>query len=72
MTHLLPDYSKAAFSKKDLLELYDNVDIKTFEGWIVDIKVQIGWRKGKQVFPPRLVRIILEHVGEPISMKVLK
>jgi hypothetical protein len=72
MSHLSPNYSKAAFSKKELLELYDNVDMQTFEAWIVEIKQQIGWRKGKQVFPPRMVRIIIDHIGEPISMKVLK
>lgn len=52
--------------------MYDGVSIEVFESWIEEIKQEIGWKaKGKQVFPPRVARRIIEHIGQPISLKVL-
>ncbi|GAB3970814.1 hypothetical protein GCM10028806_19510 [Spirosoma terrae] len=53
------------YSKTDFLLAY-GVTMPTFEKWIEDIKEPIGWKKGqKQKFPPKLVQIIFDHLGEP-------
>jgi|GEM_PF-4400783 len=71
MSQLTDVTTLGAFNKKQLLEMYGNVDMKTFEDWIQDIKTPIRWRKGKQVFPPKVVQQIIEHIGQPIRIKVL-
>ncbi|MBN8823891.1 MULTISPECIES: hypothetical protein [Spirosoma] len=64
--------TQAKFCKQDFLTMYDGVSIEVFESWIEEIKQEIGWKaKGKQVFPPRVARRIIEHIGQPISLKVL-
>ncbi|GAB3754630.1 hypothetical protein [Spirosoma pomorum] len=69
----MPEIStQGKFSKKDFLMMYDNVSMTVFEEWIEPVIPQVGWVKGKkQVFPPRVARIILEHLEQPISKKVL-
>ena len=53
------------YSKADFLMTY-GVTMYMFEKLIEGIKPQIGWEKGKrQKFPPRLVRIVFDHLGEP-------
>ena len=52
--------------------MYDDVSIEVFEDWIEDIKHEIGWKsKGKQVFPPKVAKRIIDHIGQPINLKVL-
>lgn len=52
-------------SKSDLLRLY-GVKMPVFERWIIPIKDKIGWVDGiQQKFPPKLVEIIIEHLGDP-------
>lgn len=63
--------TQSVFSKADLYVMYDNVDRKTFDAWMEPIKAEIGWRKGKQVFPPKVVLRIIEHIGQPIAVKFL-
>ena len=64
--------TQGKFTKQDFLSMYDDVSIEVFSGWIEDIKQEINWReKGKQVFPPRVAARIIEHIGIPISLKVL-
>lgn len=53
------------YSKSDFLMLY-GVTMPVFENWITDISIEIGWQKGKrQKFPPKIVQIIFDHLGEP-------
>ncbi len=59
-------------NKTQLLEMYGGVDMPTFESWIQDIIPQIGWRKRKQLFPPKVIRQIIEHIGEPLTLKVVQ
>lgn len=52
-------------SKTDLATLY-GVSLPTFEKWIEPIAEQIRWVKGeRQKFPPKLVRIIIDYLGDP-------
>ncbi|GAB3282364.1 hypothetical protein GCM10027347_58620 [Larkinella harenae] len=52
--------------------MYDNVSIEVFEEWIEEIKEEIGWKsKGKQIFGPRIAKRIIEHVGQPLQLKLL-
>jgi hypothetical protein len=59
-------------NKKDLLVMYGGIDLRTFEGWIDEIKPEINWRKGKQVFPPRAVQRIIQHIGQPFEINIPK
>lgn len=64
--------TQAKFCKQDFLTMYDGVTIEVFESWIEDIKQEIGWKaKGKQIFSPRVAARIIEHIGQPISVKFL-
>lgn len=64
--------TQAKFSKKDFLVMYGNVKIEVFEEWIEKIKQEIGWKpKKKQLFPPKAARLIIEHIGQPIKLRVL-
>jgi hypothetical protein len=53
------------YNKKDFCALY-NVTLPAFEKLIEPIMTDIGWIKGKQQkFPPKLVRLIIDYLGEP-------
>lgn len=72
MSELSRVTTQAKFCKKDFLMMYDNVSMEVFEEWISDIKAEIGWKaKGKQIFTPKVAKRIIEHVGQPLSLKLL-
>lgn len=52
--------------------MYGGVRMSTFESWIEDIRVEIGWKPGKQIFPPKTALRIIEHIGQPLNVKVME
>ncbi|SFD67328.1 hypothetical protein [Spirosoma endophyticum] len=53
------------YTKTDFAMAY-GVTRPLFEKWIEPIKQDIGWRDGqRQKFPPRLVKIVFDYLGEP-------